>query len=144
MITHNIICIRPVADSMYRAAGKLTSPSVLLCGLLLLSQPAEALRCGSRLVRDGMHESQVRAFCGEPIATNHLGFVLRGDYPRSYYGFGGINGSYYRHGYITEVMATELVYNFGPRKLMRVLRFEGGYLVDIKTAGYGYLDKEDQ
>ena len=45
---------------------------------------------------------------------------------------------------MTEVMATELVYNFGPRKLMRVLRFEGGYLVDIKTAGYGYLDKDDQ
>lgn len=143
MMADNIICIWPVADSMHRAAGKLTSASVLLCGLLLLSQPADALRCGSRLVRDGMHESQVRAFCGEPISTHYLGLVLRGDYSRSY-GFGGFSGSYYRNGYLTEVMATELVYNFGPRKLMRVLRFEGGYLVDIKTAGYGYLDKGDQ
>ncbi len=128
---------------MNRAAGKLTSASAVLCGLLLLSQPAEALRCGSRLVLDGMHEIQVRAFCGEPIATHHLGYVLRSYYPGTY-GFGGISSSYYRHGYMTEVISTELVYNFGPRKLMRVLRFEGGYLVDIKTAGYGYLDKDDQ
>jgi hypothetical protein len=133
----------PRGEIMNRAAGKLTSASMVLCGLLLLSQPAEALRCGTRLVRDGMHESQVRAFCGEPIATHHLGLVLRSDYPRSY-GYGGISSSYYRYGYVTEVMATELIYNFGPRKLMRVLRFEGGYLVDIKTAGYGYLNKDDQ
>jgi hypothetical protein len=40
-------------------------------------------------------------------------------------------------------MATEMVYNFGPRKLIRILRFEGGYLVDIRTAGYGYLEKDE-
>ncbi|MCI0517200.1 MAG: DUF2845 domain-containing protein [Woeseiaceae bacterium] len=128
---------------MYRATGNLQSGFVLACGLLLFSQPAEALRCGNRLVRDGMHESQVRAFCGEPIATHHLGLVLRSDYPRTY-GYGGISSSYYRYGYVTEVLATELVYNFGPRKLMRVLRFEGGYLVDIRTAGYGFKDTNER
>jgi len=35
---------------------------------------------------------------------------------------------------------TELVYNFGPRKLMRKLRFEGGLLTSIETIGYGYRD----
>ena len=114
----------------------------LLCALLLISQPAEAFRCGSRIIRDGMHEGQVRAFCGEPIATRQLGLVLRSYTPR-HYSLGGISGAYYRHGYYDEVLATELVYNFGPRKLMRILRFEGGYLVDIKTAGYGYIEKDD-
>lgn len=139
----NSICIRPAAGSMYRATGKLLTVFAAACVLLLHSQPAEALRCGNRLVRDGMHESQVRAFCGEPIATQHLGFVLRSDYPRTY-GYGGISSSYYRYGYVTEVLATELVYNFGPRKLMRVLRFEGGYLVDIRTAGYGFKDTDER
>ncbi|HEY1407514.1 MAG TPA: DUF2845 domain-containing protein [Promineifilum sp.] len=122
---------------MHRKSGKPVAVFAAACSLLLLSQPADALRCGNRLVRDGMHESQVRAFCGEPVATHYLGLVLSSHYPASW-GYPGVSSSYYRHGYLTEVVATELVYNFGPRKLMRVLRFEGGYLVDIRTTGYGY------
>ena len=56
-----------------------------------------------------------------------------------------------RHGYTywrspgfshlaTEVVVTEYVYNFGPRKLMRRLVFEGGVLVSIESIGYGYHD----
>jgi hypothetical protein len=55
-----------------------------------------------------------------------------------------MNKAFYLNGVFNEVMVTELVYNFGPRKLMRILRFEGGYLVDTKTAGYGYLAKDNQ
>ncbi len=139
----NFIRICPVAEPMNLVARKLTSASSVLWGLLLLSEPAEALRCGNRIVRDGMHEEQVRAFCGEPSAQRQLGFVIRSYYPANYH-FGGVNRSYYRHGYPTEVLATEWVYNFGPRKLMRIMRFDDGYLVDIRTAGYGYLEKNDQ
>jgi hypothetical protein len=119
----------------------MTSAVALACSLLVFSQQAEAFRCGSRIIREGMHEGQVRALCGEPIASRQLGPVIRSFYPR-FYSVDGISENFIRHGYYTEVMATELVYNFGPRKLIRIIRFEDGYLVDIKTAGYGYLIKE--
>jgi hypothetical protein len=48
-----------------------------VCIFMLMSDPAHALRCGSRLVKDGMHESQVVEICGEPVARRHLGYVLR-------------------------------------------------------------------
>ena len=109
--------------------------------LLLISDTAAAFRCGNRIVREGMHEGQVKAACGEPASIRHLGFALRSIYPRRY-GLGGIEHTYLRHGYLNEVVVTEYLYNFGPRKLMRVLRFEGGYLVEIETAGYGYREKD--
>jgi hypothetical protein len=127
---------------MKQIAWKLSVNCVLLCWLLLSSQAAEAFRCGNRIIRDGMHEGQVRTLCGEPIASRQLGLVVRSYYPDSYV-IGGLGERHFRHGYYTELMATELVYNFGPRKLMRILRFEGGYLVDVKTAGYGYLEKDE-
>ena len=37
-----------------------------------------------------------------------------------------------------EVPVEIWLYNLGPNKLMRRLRFEGGYVVDIDTLGYGY------
>jgi Protein of unknown function (DUF2845) len=135
--------VSSVVESMNRVVGKITAVSMLLGGLLLASAPAEAFRCGNRIIQDGMHEAMVRTLCGEPVATRNLGLVLRSYYPYAY-SVGGFNDYYYRPGYYNEVMATELVYNFGPRKLMRILRFEGGYLVDIKTAGYGYLEKDEQ
>lgn len=109
----------------------------------LASEPADAFRCGSRIVQDGMHESEVLRLCGEPVSTRSLGFVTRG------YSIGtGV-----RHGRLSvgdrariwaseEVEVTEMVFNFGPRKLMRKLRFEGGVVVSIRTMGYGYIKKD--
>ncbi len=108
--------------------GKLSISLTLVCMALLASNPAHALRCGSRLVKEGMHESEVKAICGEPVSERILGYVVRSYYYRGY-GYGGYN---------REVLVTELVYNFGPRKLMRKLRFEGGTLTSIETIGYGY------
>ena len=46
-----------------------------------------------------------------------------------------------RYGhYLQEVLATEMLFNFGPRKLMRRLVFEGGLLTSISTMGYGYIE----
>ena len=44
------------------------------------------------------------------------------------------------YGIAQEVVVTEYVYNFGPRKLMRRLVFEGGILVSIESLGYGYRE----
>jgi hypothetical protein len=46
--------------------------------------------------------------------------------------------------FVEEVALTEYVYNFGPRKLMRRLMFEGGVLVKIETIGYGYRETESK
>lgn len=103
--------------------------------LLLLSPSAEALRCGNKLVTDGMHEVEVREACGEPVSTEHLGFVIR------HYGhIGGRRGLHHRHLFSREVAVKELIYNFGPHRLMRKLRFEGGVLTSIRTLGYGYRE----
>jgi Protein of unknown function (DUF2845) len=124
-----------------QSTGKL-SVSLLLAGTVLLASiPAHALRCGNRLVKEGMYDSEVKAICGEPVSERSLGYVLRSYFDRShgltttrYYGYGG---------YRREVLLTELVFNFGPRKLMRRMRFEGGVLVSIETAGYGYRDRRN-
>lgn len=115
----------------------------LLAGILLLvADPALAFRCGSKIVRDGMHEQQVLAACGEPTSVRHLGHTIRAyDYRFRLRNPGHI---YYRTPgvghFATEVVVTEYVYNFGPRKLMRRLIFEGSVLVEIETIGYGYIE----
>ena len=106
---------------------------------LLASDPAHALRCGNRIIKDGMDETRVIELCGEPVSRRHLGYVLRPYILKRPVGAPGLNQT--RHvygGYHEELLVTELTFNFGPRKLMRIIRFEGGLLTSIRTAGYGY------
>jgi hypothetical protein len=109
-------------------------------GLLLLhSDPAWALRCGSRLIKEGMHESQVIELCGEPVSTRRLGYVLRPYLIRRPAGISVSDGTRYVYGgYHHELDVKEMLFNFGPHKLMRLIRFEGGRISDIRTEGYGY------
>ena len=122
---------------------KWIASAALAAILLLLADPALAFRCGSKIVRDGMHEQQVIAACGEPTTVRHLGHTVRAyDYRFRLRNPGHI---YYRTPgvghFATEVIVTEFIYNFGPRKLMRRLIFEGNVLVEIETIGYGYIEK---
>jgi len=120
------------------------SVAVLLM-LMLLATPAQAFRCGNKLVREDMHEQQVLAACGEPTSVRYLGTAVRNVYiPTRRTLVHGVSseryGRYSRYDYYTEeVVITEYVYNFGPRKFMRRLLFEGGILVSIEKIGYGYL-----
>jgi len=120
---------------------------VSLAGLvaaLLLAEPAEAFRCGSKLVKDGMHEQEVVAICGEPATRRHLGYALRDFFvsSRGHISPGWTESHFPGYGRFTqEVLVTEYVYNFGPRKLMRRLVFEGGILVTIEKMGYGHIEK---
>jgi hypothetical protein len=122
--------------------SKTTVITLTAAVLLLVADPALAFRCGSKIVRDGMHEQQVLAACGEPTSVRHLGHTIRAyDYRFRLRNPGHI---YYRTPgvghFATEVVVTEYVYNFGPRKLMRRLIFEGSVLVEIETIGYGYIE----
>lgn len=120
---------------------RLLSAGLLLGTCLLLSDPAAAFRCGSKLVVDGMHEAEVLAICGEPATRRHIGYAVRPYDPRRRYRREIGWGRRYDPGFghlTEEVIVTEFVYNFGPRRLMQRLIFEGGLLVDIETLGYGY------
>ena len=125
-----------------RSSGLLAAMSLLLLAMLW-SDPAYAFRCKSKLVIDGMHEQQVIAVCGQPTTVRHLGYALRA-YDIGYRNHypGGISTGRSYPGFHQEVIVTEYVYNFGPRKLMRRLIFEGGVLIRIETIGYGYIDKK--
>jgi hypothetical protein len=124
-----------------------TKPLLLVSSLIVVlfaSTDAHAFRCGSKIVRDGMHEQQVVAICGEPTTRRVLGRALRGyDLPIVSEPLPGFTGRRYPGygSYLQEVVITEYVYNFGPRKLMQKLIFEGGVLVEIDTIGYGYREK---
>ena len=111
--------------------------------LVLLATPAHAFRCGNKLVREDMHEQQVIVACGEPATKRYLGTAVRNVHiPTRRTSLSGISSERYgRYGYfVEEVVITEYVYNFGPRKFMRRLLFEGGVLVSIEKIGYGYRE----
>lgn len=117
-----------------------------LAGICLLlavtfASPAHAFRCGSKIVIKNMHTEQVRRACGEPTAIRHLGYVVRGiDLSTRRDLLPGFSSRRFPgfSRFTQEVAVTEYVYNFGPRKFMRRLVFEGGILVSIEAIGYGY------
>ena len=109
--------------------------------LMLIATPVEAFRCGSRIVKEDMHEAQVRRACGAPSTMRHIGRALRSvDIPVESRHGGWTSRHFPGYGFTQEVIVTEYVYNFGPRKLMRRLIFEGGVLVSIESLGYGYRE----
>ncbi len=126
--------------------GLSTSKFSILAGLLVLGlmlpESAAAFRCGSKLVKDGMHEVEVVAICGEPTFKKQLGYAIRNVNIREHrvtvpgWTISRSPGYYYP----AEVMVTEYVYNLGPRKLMRRLVFEGSLLVSVETLGRGYRE----
>lgn len=84
----------------------------------LYSQSALALRCDRALVVEGDVKFEVLRRCGEPY------FVDAWEIP-------------YYEGYGTLFME-EWSYNFGPTRLIRILRFRNGRLVAILTGEYGF------
>lgn len=125
-------------------AIKSLAPSLLVTACLLAaSDDAWALRCGSKLVQEGMHESRVIDLCGEPASVRRLGFILRPyivKLPAGDFGMHSTRRVY--GGYHQEMAVKEMLFNFGPHKLMRIIRFEGGVVTSISTAGYGYREGE--
>lgn len=127
-----------------KTSSRIPPLAALLCAALLVaSDPAHALRCGNKLMLEGMLEQEVVEHCGEPTSVRHLGYVVRSYHPVSRRYLSGSEIYRYGHGYYQEVPVTVFIYNFGPRKLMRRLRFEDGKLVEIETLGSGYLEDEE-
>lgn len=117
---------------------------MLFVVLALFSAPADAFRCGSKIVTVDMHEAQVRRACGAPTTMRYIGRAVRDvNVPiQRNHGGGWTSQRFPGYGFSQEVVITEYVYNFGPRKLMRRLLFEGGVLVSVETIGYGYKEEK--
>lgn len=122
-------------------SGSWIKPLLTIALLLCLSESALALRCGNRLVKEGMAETEVIELCGEPVEVTEYGYVLRPyiiKLPAGEFGMRSTRRVF--GGYHEGLLVRELLFNFGPHRLMRVIRFEGGRVASIETAGYGYVD----
>lgn len=115
-----------------------------ICGLLLLAAgPAQAFRCGAKVVSEGDHYSKVLKYCGEPIGVQERLIYREGrTNPRVI--IDGPSGlrvdrevSSYERSYV-EVAVEEWTYNFGPRRLMQLVRFENGFVAEVEQLGYGF------
>jgi hypothetical protein len=119
---------------------------VAACAFLLLaSGPALAFRCGSRIVSKGDHYTKVLKFCGEPIGAQER-MIYRQGRTRPRLRVQGPNGLRiqeevlaYERSY-EEILVEEWTYNFGPRRLMQLVRFENGFVADIDQLGYGFRE----
>ena len=109
--------------------------ATLLLSTTLSTAYADAMRCGSRLVTFGDTRAAVRNICGEPADIQLRSILRRPSYD--------VHGRiiYYGDGYI-EIPVEIWLYNFGPYKLMRQVRFVDGRVDEIETIGYGYREKE--
>jgi hypothetical protein len=110
--------------------------AIALLTLLTISAPvrADAMRCGSKLVTDGDSAAKVLSRCGEPeqIVETLVYRTFRPLHLQGTHAFPvGIETT-------VGILVEKWTYNFGPMKLMRVLHFENGYLVEVETLGYGY------
>jgi hypothetical protein len=107
--------------------------AVIVVGLLASSAAvADGFRCGTKLVTEGASRSEVAAKCGEPTDVTVSRSVFRRP---AIWGYG--RPVFVGEDFI-EIPVEIWVYNLGPNKLMRQIRFEGGFVVDIDTLGYGY------
>lgn len=124
---------------------RLLARTILIAALAffagLAPDVAQAFRCGSKLVVEGMHEQEVIAICGEPETRRQIGYAIRPWDPRRGRprspGWTRYRDPAFGH-LVEEVVITEFVYNFGPRRLMQRLVFEGGLLARIEALGYGH------
>ena len=98
--------------------------------LVVACQPAFAMRCKNDLVREGMHPLEVINKCGEPHyveeSTEYSSAAIDNEQA----------GLYLQHE--VPIRIEEWTYDFGPRRFMRLLRFENGKLISIESIGYGH------
>ena len=106
--------------------------AALLLAVLAGSPAFAAMRCGTKLVSEGASRAEVAAKCGEPTDIVEKRTTFRRPVIWNY------GRPMYAGEDFIEVPVEVWLYNLGPNKLMRRLRFEGGYVVQIETLGYGY------
>ena len=107
----------------------------VLCVLTLLalaSAPAYSMRCGVSLVAQGQWTYEVLEQCGEPV-EHHVKTVFITTHDR--HGARGLEAA-------TSIEVEYWIYDLGPHRLRRLLRFEDGQLVHIETLDRGVLSSD--
>jgi hypothetical protein len=113
----------------------------MLSGGLLVPEPSAAsdgLRCGTQLVQEGDSQYEVKKLCGAPDDVQQRTEsrrVQRAVQRPCAHGSGScvvVVDDY------VEVVVHEWVYDFGPRRFLQYLTFEGGQLVDVRSGSYGH------
>ncbi|HZX24246.1 MAG TPA: DUF2845 domain-containing protein [Woeseiaceae bacterium] len=139
--------MRVTGRNSLRATGRFDRAAAALCILLglALAPEAHAMRCGNKLVSEGMHITKVLDLCGEPDHEQKRTVLRRNVFigkttqapdsnviRRHIYGWGTPPW--------VEVEIRELTWNFGPNKFMRRVRFEDGIVTEIETLERGYVE----
>jgi hypothetical protein len=108
----------------------------LLAILVVFSGAASAqtMECGNKLITRGDSIAKVGTLCGNPTQVDHSSIVR-------YASAGWVNGQWVQStGGQIEIPVEIWLYNLGPDRLMRQIRFEDGYVVKIETLDYGYIE----
>lgn len=103
------------------------------------SRSVSRFECGSRLVAVGDSRFEVLRKCGEPSwrdAWEEERLERVGGIP--YFDGSPFYASRVPTLVNVHVLVEEWVYNRGPTRFMRVLRFENNRLIDIQVGDYGY------
>ena len=120
---------------------------LLAIAALITTMPTDAIagvRCSGEVITEGDTTYETRKHCGEPdhIDSWEEERILR-DFRRrrtddDIYG----RGRGYREPFLVkETIRVEIwTYDWGPSRLIHLLRFENGKLRDIETGGYGNID----
>ncbi|MCP4000666.1 MAG: DUF2845 domain-containing protein [Gammaproteobacteria bacterium] len=120
----------------------------LVATSLLTPASAWAMRCGSHLIIKGDPKAKVLHYCGEPVDKSEHYALRPSSYPNRGSGIhlnnNGVitDNRYYSYGH-TEVKAEEWTYNFGPNKLMQLVRFANDIVEEVKTLAYGYREDKN-
>lgn len=121
--------------------------AAFVLALIVFMDPAWAFRCGNKLVSEGDHQLKIEKQCGQPTAVAYR-TIYRSGIPASRHrvsrhtvndaNFG--NELLIHDRSLVEVQIEDWTYNLGPRRLMRVIRFENGIVTRVTTLGYGYIE----
>lgn len=112
----------------------------MLGAVLLRPEPSSAsggLRCGTRLVREGDTQYEVKSLCGAPDDVQQRTTVRRVQRAVERPCARGSGSCVVVVDDYVEVVVDEWVYDFGPRRFLQYLTFHGGQLVDVRSGPYG-------
>jgi hypothetical protein len=106
--------------------------AVALTFTLAHDPSAHAFWCGNRTVQIGDPQIEVRSLCGEPagvserVVTRTVGVQQR------------VTRGIVVQDAVTVTVVVEIwLYDFGPRRFMQELAFEGGRVIAMEALGYG-------
>ena len=117
--------------------------TIILTMTFFMASPAMALRCGNKIVSEGLTLTEVRKICGAPTSTQERKVVIAG--PLRSLSQAGVNQLSNQTLVLAErsfeeVQVDEWTYNFGPRRFMSLIRFTNGRVTVVEDLGYGYHD----